>query len=283
MALDKRRRLSIVSLCSALIVPWLLFCGIFATMSFSIHYASTRSAHGIVLLGYFLAIATLVLAYRARTRNYDPMWYHFTAVDFFIAVTLGAILGDMNYHYYMKTYYDIENLNTYPSVNPLVEPGQQLMDVGRMYFSEGTHLDVKKTGVFKNTDVYCVTPITNGEDKLVTYDYWAVGMNCCSGEVGDYHCGEYDNPNARAGLRLMRDDQRPFFRMAIQQAEAAFNIKAQHPLLLFWLQDPIAEMNSYHEDGFRFYLLGILIYFMVNCFFVGSAAFGFSKLRRDSS
>jgi len=247
-------------------------------MSFTIHYISTKYAHGIVCLGYGVAIASLCLAYRAKMRNYDPRWYHFAAVDFFVAVTLGAVFGDMNFHYTMKTFYDIENLNTYPSVNPSVEPGQQLMDVGRMYFSEGTHLDLKKTAAFKNNDVYCVTPITIGNDKLPSYDFWAVGLNCCSGEVADYHCGEYDNPNARAGLRLMRDDQRPFYRMAIQQAEAAFNIKAQHPLLLFWLQDPIAEMNSYHEDGFRIYLLGILIYFVANCFFVGLAVVGFSKL-----
>jgi hypothetical protein len=276
--------LSIVSLCANLIVPWLLFCGIFASMAFSIHYVSTGLAHGIVFAGYGLVILTFLLAHKVRLHNEDPKWYHFAGVAFFIAVTLGAILGDAVFHYYMKTFYDIENLNTYPSVNPLVEPGQQVMDVGRMYFTGGTHLDVQKTAAFKNSDVYCVTPITIGDDKdkLPSYDYWAVGMNCCSGEPGDYHCGEYDNPNARAGLRLMRDDQRPFFRLAIQQAEAKYKIKAQHPVLLFWVQDPIAEMNAYHEDGFRVYILGMLIYFFVNAFFVLSAALGFSKLGYNS-
>jgi hypothetical protein len=252
-------------------------------MAFSIHHVSSGLAHGIVFAGYGLVVLTFLLAHKVRLHNEDPKWYHFAAVAFFVAITLGAILGDAIYHYYMKTYYDIENLNTYPSLNPAVEPGQQVMDVGRMYFTSGTHLDVKKTAAFKNNDVYCVTPIVWGNEELPSYDYWAVGMNCCSGEPGDYHCGEYDNPNANAGMRLMRDDQRPFFRLAVQQAEAAFKIKAQHPVLLFWLQDPIAEMNSYHEDGFRIYILGMLVYFFVNCFFVLLASIGFSKLGRNSS
>jgi len=36
----------------------------------------------------------------------------------------------MNFWYNMQPYYDIENLNTYPSVNPSTESGQQLMDAG---------------------------------------------------------------------------------------------------------------------------------------------------------
>jgi len=36
----------------------------------------------------------------------------------------------MNFVYNMQPYYDIENLNTYPSVNPSTESGQQMMDAG---------------------------------------------------------------------------------------------------------------------------------------------------------
>ena len=48
----------------------------------------------------------------------------------------------------------------------------------------------------------------SGEAPLSTYDFWAVGVNCC-GAAADFKCGEFSNPKAHAGLRLMSDEQRP--------------------------------------------------------------------------
>lgn len=60
-----------------------------------------------------------------------------------------------------------------------------------------------------------MAPIVNGNAALATYDFWAVGLNCCSGVSSDFRCGEFNNQHARSGLRLMRDDQRPFYRQAL--------------------------------------------------------------------
>merc|ERR1719158_2377819 len=146
--------------------------------------------------------------YRAKARDRDPMWYTFAALGFFLAVCLATVFGDMNFWYNMQPFYDIENLNTYPNINPAKEKGQQLMDAGRVYFANDARLDDKYAMGFKNLDLYCVAPIVVGSDQLASYDFWAVGLNCCS---------EFNNPHARSGLRLMRDDQRPFFRLAVQQ------------------------------------------------------------------
>jgi len=279
----KRRRMNLLAVCVNMFLPWFNFCGIFSLMSFHIHYTTPVVADASIFLGFAFAAISATLGYRARARGADPAWYNFATCALIISTVAAALCGDLNYWYNMHIFYDLENLNTYPSVNPARESGQQMMDSGRVYFTAGTNLDMHKSVAFKNEDLYCVAPIVHDKERPTSYDYWAVGMNCCSGVSSDFRCGEFNNPSARAGLRLMRDEQRPFFRLAVQQAEAAYNIKSTHPLFFYWLQDPIAEMNSYRDDGFKYYLLGIFAHFGFNSFCVASAMVGFSKIGRFPS
>lgn len=276
----KRRRMNLVAIVVNIFMPWLTFAALYAVMSFSFHYQHPAAAWALVGVGFLVAIMAGFLAQRTMARERDPMWYTFAAIALFLAVVAAMVFGDMNFWFNMQPFYDIENLNTYPSVNPAREKGQQLMDSGRVYFADGTGLDMRKAMGFKNLDLYCVAPIVHGEEQLASYDFWAVGVNCCSGVSSDFRCGEFNNPHARSGLRLMRDDQRPFFRLAVQQAEAAYNIKATHPLFFYWMQDPVAEMNSYRDDGFKYYLLGIFTHFAFNLFCVVCAVVLFSKIGR---
>eukprot|EP00927_Polykrikos_kofoidii_P044240 TRINITY_DN3825_c0_g2_i1.p1 TRINITY_DN3825_c0_g2~~TRINITY_DN3825_c0_g2_i1.p1 ORF type:complete len:302 (-),score=36.45 TRINITY_DN3825_c0_g2_i1:232-1137(-) len=277
----KRRRINLVAICVNIFLPWLIFCFLLASMSFSLHYQRPTLAWILVLLGFVVAGLALALAIRSRQAERDPTWYMFAAIAIFVATILAAVVGDMNFWYNMQPFYDIENLNTYPSVNPAREKGQQLMDAGRVYFSDGAALDMTKAMGFKNLDLYCVAPIVSGQGgQLASYDFWAVGINCCSGVSSDFRCGEFNNPHARSGLRLMRDDQRPFFRLAVQQAEAAYNIRATHPLFFYWMQDPVSEMNTFRDDGFKYYLLGVFTHFAFNLFCVMCAVVGFSKIGR---
>jgi len=274
----KRRRLNLVAICTNIFLPWLLFCGIYTQMTFTAHYLHPRAAKASVFVGLVFALIAGCMAYRQKQREFDPMWFTFSSLAFFVATILAGVFGNMNFVYNMEPYYSMESLNTYPSVNPAKEKGQALMDAGRAYFVEGAGLDAKKSIGFKNDDLYCVAPISYGADQLATYDFWAVGVNCCSGVSSDFRCGEYNNPHARAGLRLMRNDQRPFFRLAVQMAEAAYNIKSTHPLFFSWVQDPVAELNTYRDDGFKYYLWGILSYFVFNAVTVGCSTWGFSKI-----
>jgi len=284
--LGDRRRLNVVAICLNLFLPWILFSSMYAIMSFTIHYHSPQMAQFSCFLGGVFVLIAFILAMNAWSQrnkslpNRDPNWFIFGFVALLIAWILGMVFGSINFTFYMQPYYDVLNLSSYPSVNPALEKGQHLMDGGRVYFTEGSVLDLTKSMSFKNLDLYCVAPIVNTKEPLTSYDFWAVGMNCCSAGASDFRCGEYQNPHARSGLRLMRDNQRPFFRLAVQQAEAAFNIRATHPLFYYWTPDPVAEINSYRDDGFKYFLLGVFTHFFFNMFCVVCAVVGFSKIGR---
>jgi len=183
-----------------------------------------------------------------------------------MAMLIGFMWGDHIHTRFIRPYDDLVNLNNYPSVHPGQYTGQQLMDAGQIDFVAGSHLDLSKSIGFKNEDIYCVAPIVGPEQnagnasKLATYDFWAVGTNCCSGHAADYHCGEFNNPSAHKGLRLMRDDTRNFFRLAVQEATAAYNIEANHPVFMYWMTDPAFEVNAYKEDGYNAFYLGVFFF-----------------------
>lgn len=187
----------------------------------------------------------------------------------------GLVLGNENAAI-ARPFHDIESLALYVDVEPGAS-GQQLMDAGRIFFKPGSHLEMGKSMSFKNGNVYCVAPVTSSARSsalgdAVSYDFWAVGVNCCSGARSDFHCGEHSNPLAAAGLRLMDDSQRPFFRLAVQQAEAAYNIHAPHPIFVNWMQDPNTKAHSYLDEAHKQFTISVWCFLVLQAFAVAGLA-----------
>lgn len=282
------RRINIFSVATALFLPWILFCVVYATMSFSLRYHQPFAAYGIV--GVLLCMVVVFPGHHAAKEARSALvgsgghatWAIFLFLTMLLSWSIAQELGWQNFSYNLKPFYDIVNLDTYPQVDPSTFRGQQLMDAGRIVFTPDSRLDLQRSMGFKNLDMYCVAPITVGNENvtykaLQSYDFWAVGLNCC-GDRGDFKCGEFNNPNAHAGLRLMRDEMKPFFRLAVQQAESAFNIQAVHPMFVHFMQDPTAEAQAYQEDGFKYYLLGIFWHFVLQLTLVILACMVFHSL-----
>ena len=79
---------------------------------------------------------------------------------------------------------------------------------------------------------------------MASYDYWAVGVNCCKG--GNFRCGEYNNPKAKNGVRLMDDTQRSYFKSWAQAGRARVPPLASataEPVLL-----PLVEVVETTDD-----------------------------------
>lgn len=279
-----RKTMNIVSMSLSLFVPWILFSVLYGVLSFNIHFDHPAIATLICAVGFVLVCAFGVLAASALKRKYagdptrEPTWFVFLFVSCLVAWITAVVFGDMNFHHNAKPFYDLYNLNVYPSVDPSKWRGQQLMDAGRIMFEGGSKLDLKRTAGFKNTDMYCVAPIVMDGQAAASYDFWAVGMNCCDGmDTSSYRCGDYDNVHARGGLRLMHDDERPFYRLAVQEAESAYNIQATHPLFFYWLDDPIASMSQYQDNAYKWFLAGMFLFFTVQLTAVAAASIFFSQ------
>jgi len=222
-----------------------------------------------------VGLLVVICAYTVSSFRRGNWAYIIVGISCVIALIAAFVWGGYIHDSYIKPYEDVTNLNIYPNVNPQLYTGSQLMDAGQINFVKGSHLDLSKSFGFKNGNTYCVAPIVgpaqNASSKA-TYDFWAVGTNCCSGHKPDYHCGEYNNPLAQKGLRLMRDDERSFFRLAVEEAKAAYNIEANHPVFMYWMQNPSEEVKSYQETGLNQFYLGVVIFGLAQLFITISPA-----------
>jgi hypothetical protein len=285
-----RARLNAVAILVSLVIPWGLFCVVSWVLSFSLHYQSPLFAYAIVFTGLLIVLTSGgYAAAEAKSKvagtGKVPTWYVFFFATTLFAWIGGVVMGETNFFQNLQPFYDVTHLGAYERIDPSLFRGQQLMDAGRIVFTRNAKLDLRRAMGFRNQEMYCVAPISiahqNGTfETLQTYDFWAVGVGCCSGSNPDFHCGEFNNPSARGGLRLMRDSDRAFYRLAVQQAEAAYNIKAAHPLFFTWMQDPIAEVNAYRDQGVQFFFVGVASYFVFQVFLVVVATVFFSKLGR---
>lgn len=280
----QRQRLNMVAVCQCLFLPWILFILAFSITSFHLHYSKPWLCWLLVaVLGLLVCLSGgfAAAAVRRKLRDEDsaePTWFVFLFITLAIALTVGSVLGHLNFTSFMQRYYDYVNLNDYNYVNPSTMRGQQMMDGGRITFLPNAQLDFRKSMGFKNLNTYCVAPITIDGYELSNYDFWAVGLDCCSDDIADFNCGDAQNKKAHAGLRLLQDDERAFYRLAVQQAENTYHIKALHPLFLYWAEDPDAEMNSWRAEGYKFFFIAMLVHFVWQLLCVALGVTGFSKM-----
>lgn len=265
-----------------LFLPWLLFTGLFACRSFEFHFLHPTWCLTVECLCLAVVLGVGAVAWRDRqekgkvTCRYVPL---FLAMA--IAWVLAMVLGHLNFNSYLHPFYELQSLNSYPGVDPSQVKGKQVMDGGIVHFVQGSVLNLKWSMGFKNEDVYCVAPITLAGQPSASFDYWAVGKNCCTGDkvgvLSDFTCGQYNNKYARSGLRYMEDADRPFLRLAVQQAVAQYGVTAAHPNFYYWVQDPAAELNGYWETGYRNFCLAMYAYFVLNLLCVAATMVGFSR------
>jgi len=279
---SQRKRLNVVPLFICIGIPWVVFTVVEAVLSFRLHHDAPGLSYSILGAAALVTLAIGCMALTASGRRFvnaehEPTWLVFLFGSVLIAYVLAFVAGNRNYSHLQK-YFDVKNLNNYTDISPAKTRGQQVMDAGVIQFTPEARLDLTKSMGFTNGHIYCVAPITTGSTPLASYDFWVVGTDCCSGNMANFHCANFNNPRANGGLRLMSDSSRSFFRLAVQQAEAAYSIKAAHPLFFSWEQDPFAIVDSWKHAGRTDFFVWMLTYLIFQTFVVAVATLTFAKM-----
>jgi len=265
-----RRRWNSQALLMSVLLPWVIYVGVSAAMSFPMPETGALSSGQLCVFACLCALGVVlvfgVLAFFSWTRPVrfgtpEPTWFSFLFVTSLLAWVLGLLSGWANWETNLAPYYFITSLRYYDNVDVNAARGLQLMDAGRLTFVPGTQVDISKSMGFRQKDMYCVAPVVPSPGtNLVRYDFWAVGINCCSDHAADFHCGDYSNQRARSGIRLFHDEELPWFKLALQQAEATHRIRSEHPVFLTWLEDPSAGVNEDLTSSLQWYFTGITAY-----------------------
>lgn len=216
------------------------------------------------LLGGSLAGSIIVLIVGIWFIVFVTKKFHSFAFLCTVGVIAGVGVGEFVYRTDLLPVYTMTAMRERTNVDPAQTPGDSIRDTGRVYFSEGSKVDTMRGMSYKTYDTYCVAPITTGiysrdigPETLNSYGYWAIGTNCCSSADPNFQrCGQsvesLAGVNDHAGLRLMFPEQVPYFKLAVEQAEAEFNIKAtENPLFFYWVADPLLETANFERQGFN--------------------------------
>jgi len=260
-------------------------CALMATTAFALVYDCTSSGlrYSSMILAYLigpgviclLALGTSYLAYQRRQR----LWIAIS-ICLWAALVIGVVLGEQTYWRYTVHGHGYEDLASYVNVDPSKDSGQSYMDAGRVYFKENSYVLRTNASAFRDGALYCAAPIvrnmegnTNqaftravGTPPSGTFDFWAVGKNCCPTSGYGFTCGEVESPAARSGLRIISTTERNFYLLATKAWSAQYNQYAKHPLFFTWVKDTLRYERSMRDSARSSWWTWTLVFFLVSFF-----------------
>jgi hypothetical protein len=262
-----RYKLNGVSLMQSLFGPWLLFVSTLWLLSSWMRYYHPHECNFLVvclLIGVLLLLAKSWRQGQLDERRWQAgggqpqaTWLAFLAVSCTLAFLAAVVLGEYSYDVYVQPFFAYKDLSVVKNVDPRITSGTQFMDASIVLFKNGSFVDVKKSLAYKYGSEYCVAPIAWGPTPFASYEFWAVGKDCCNPYGGAFWCGgAVGSATAHAGVRVMDDALISQYRLAVQQAQAQYkDFTSQHPLFVTWTEDPTDDTNALRKDNPEHYVL----------------------------
>lgn len=292
----ERIRMSIVPMFLCVFIPWGLYVLVSSVTTFCYVYTRPLPAGATLVSVFLFCVALLVIAIRARKEDPCPTWYSYLALSCCSFCIVAALLGHSTCQAGVRPWMELTALAPRFGINAGREFGQNFMDAGIIEFAPGNSIDAFKAWSFKrggdNLDamtssvqpgsVYCVAPIVtnNLPPETQSYDFWVVGKDCCSVGTADFRCGVWFGLGNRSGLRVLVDEDLDYYRLAVQQAEGNFHMRARHPIFFTWSEDPLRTLAIENRRVFVGYVFGVAVAFVTALFGVCMAVAKFAWIGR---
>jgi len=281
-----RMKMNIVPMFITVFVPWTVFvfcCGVtYSWIMFRYPYLAWGAVFAMLL---FWMMSASWAAW-ARKFEPDPTWFTFLSIMVFLGIVLGVVTGKTIFDKYSQPYFSVAELKAAKGVDVGTTSGSSVLDTGIFYFAAGNHYDDKKSWHFKQGSTYCVAPIVsdNGAAPLgLSYDFWAVGKDCCGMSGSDFRCGSWGSRAASSGLRITQDDDLAMYLLAVQQAESLYGIRAPNPMFLQWSSNAESDLQNLNKAAFKNFLSANAFFFVVCLFCMCMASCRFAWLGRAKS
>lgn len=261
---------------TCLVVPLLFFVINYYVMSFSPRYASSFAAYAVAAILLLVSLGIGAMAFKATNTNGkggDPLWLGLMSLLCLVGWVWSVLYASSNFFDFMQPYYDLQQLNVYEGINPSTMVGNQFMDFGILGFVPTATVNRSLSMAFKNGHTYCAAPLVVNHTAPISYDFWAVGIDCCSSQY-DYNCGQL---GAHSGLRVARDSLRSFYQLTVKQAAATHDIPVNNPVFFEMVNDPSVQINGFQDEGVKSFLSASFCFLCMEAIVVFLAAFAFSK------
>jgi len=217
-----------------------------------------------------------------------------------VCTFIGLIFGFFMYFRYLVYYERYLEMRTYSNVGGS-QSVTEFNDGSMFLFTQDTRLDVMRSVGYKSRftgEVYCVAPVVDSTMTAAdNINFWAVGSDCCLAR-GEFMCNDAQDAKTMSALVVLEPEDvvRPFmkwavagsvyprYERAIKLQEAAYATRqARRIKMLFWVKDPIAYQNSWHDSA-RNWSIGFTVCLWIFLLFLSYGvcmAFRWTKKRAD--
>lgn len=234
-----------------ILMPWIVLTLIVLALSLKFRYFYPTLAifctFAVALCGLSIAAGDIRRAISVQQRR----WAMYKMCSVCLACLFSSHMGEYCFRVYIKHYYDLGHMQRYKGVDPSTTHGAQVSDAGVLRFTEYTMLDRAQAGCYQTRSRFCVAPIVAlPEGSIVpptgSYDFFAVGKDCCDCPDQDFRCGDWDSTASPGGLRMIDEIDAPYYQLAVDQWSAAYRRTAK-PLFFYWTSNAEGNLSGMYE------------------------------------